>query len=110
LWSAGEDLGCLKHLVGGQQLQIDYKPETTSLEKAEFGESGYSIGAVVMNWILVGMSRIWLDNLGHKIMHVIQLFMMVSCGHKNEDESMLRTIVGSLLLSMCLLLTFQYQH
>jgi hypothetical protein len=40
---------CLKHLVVGQQLHIDYKPETTSVEKAEFGESGYSIGAVIMN-------------------------------------------------------------
>jgi hypothetical protein len=51
LWSAG-DLGggeCLKHLVGGQQLHIDYKHETTSVEKAEVGESGYSIGAVNMN-------------------------------------------------------------
>jgi len=40
---------CLKHLVGGQQLHIEYKHETTSVEKAEFGESGYSIGAVIMN-------------------------------------------------------------
>jgi len=40
---------CLKHLVFGQQLHIVYKPETTSVEKAEYGESGYSIGAVIMN-------------------------------------------------------------
>ena len=31
---------CLKHQVGGQQLHIDYKPETTTVEKAEVGESG----------------------------------------------------------------------
>jgi hypothetical protein len=62
----------LKHLVGGQQLHIDYKPYTTSLEKAEIGVSGNSIGAVIRNWqILVGMSRIWLDSLGNKIIHVI---------------------------------------
>jgi len=30
---AGE---CLKHLVVGQQLHIDYKHEKTSVEKAEF--------------------------------------------------------------------------
>ena len=40
---------CLKHLVGGQQLHIDYKHDTTSVEKADVGESGYSIGAVIMN-------------------------------------------------------------
>jgi hypothetical protein len=40
---------CLKHLVVGQQLHIDYKSETTSVEKAEVAESGYSIGALVMN-------------------------------------------------------------
>ena len=40
---------CLKHLVGGQQLHIDYGPETTAVEKAEFGESGYSVGTVIMN-------------------------------------------------------------
>jgi hypothetical protein len=69
---------CLKHLVGGQQLHIDHKPETTSLEKVEFGVSGYSIGAVIRNWqILVGMSRIWLDTYGHKVMDVIQFHMMV---------------------------------
>jgi hypothetical protein len=39
----------LKHLVGGRQLHIDYRPETTSVEKAEVAESGYSIGAVIMN-------------------------------------------------------------
>jgi hypothetical protein len=39
----------LKHLLSGQQLHIDYTPETTSVEKADVGESGYSIGAVVMN-------------------------------------------------------------
>ena len=40
---------CLKHLIVGQQLHIDYKPETTSVEKADVGESGYSIGTVIMN-------------------------------------------------------------
>jgi hypothetical protein len=35
--------------VGGQQLYIDYKHEKTSVEKAEVVESGYSIGAVIMN-------------------------------------------------------------
>jgi hypothetical protein len=30
----------LKHLMNGQQLHIDYKPETTSVEKAMFGASG----------------------------------------------------------------------
>jgi hypothetical protein len=40
---------CLKHLLGGQQFHIDYKPETNSVEKAEFGEFGYSIGAMIMN-------------------------------------------------------------
>jgi hypothetical protein len=40
---------CLKHLVVGQQLHIDYNHETSSVEKVEFGESGYSIGAVIMN-------------------------------------------------------------
>ena len=38
----------LKHLTNGQQLHIDYKPGTTSVEKAMFGKSGYSIGAVKM--------------------------------------------------------------
>jgi len=38
----------LKHLVGGQQLHIDYKHEKTSVEKAEVVESGYSLGAVIM--------------------------------------------------------------
>ena len=40
---------CLKHLVVGQQLHIDYGPITTSAEKAMVGKSGYSIGAVIMN-------------------------------------------------------------
>jgi len=40
---------CFEHLVGGQQLHIDYRPETTTVEKAEVGESGYSTGTVVMN-------------------------------------------------------------
>jgi len=39
----------LKHLMNGQQLHIDYKTETTSVEKAVVGASGYSIGAVIMN-------------------------------------------------------------
>jgi hypothetical protein len=39
----------LKHLAVGQRLHVDYKPETTSVEKAEVDESGYSIGAVIMN-------------------------------------------------------------
>jgi len=39
---------CLKHLTNGQQLHVEYKPEITSVEKAMFGESGYSIGAVKM--------------------------------------------------------------
>ena len=30
---------CLKHQVGGQQLHIDYKSETTTVKKAEVGES-----------------------------------------------------------------------
>ena len=33
---------CLKHVVVGQQLHIDYRPETTMV-----GKSGYSIGAVI---------------------------------------------------------------
>jgi len=40
---------CLKHLVGGKQLHIVYKPETSSAEKAEVAGSGNSIGAVIMN-------------------------------------------------------------
>jgi len=40
---------CLKHLVVGQQLHIDYKPEANALEKVMVAESGYSIGAVIMN-------------------------------------------------------------
>ena len=40
---------CLKHLVGGHQMHIDYRPETTSVEKEEVAESGYSIGTVVTN-------------------------------------------------------------
>jgi len=40
---------CLKHLVVGQQLHIDYKPEATAVEKAMVTESGYSIGAVIMS-------------------------------------------------------------
>jgi hypothetical protein len=40
---------CLKHLVVGQQLHIDYKHKITSVKKAEFAESGYSIGDVIMN-------------------------------------------------------------
>jgi hypothetical protein len=39
----------LKHLVVGQPLHIDYRHETTSVEKAEVAESGYSIGAMIMN-------------------------------------------------------------
>jgi hypothetical protein len=39
----------VKHLVGGQHLYIDYRPEKASVEKAEVAESGYSIGAVIMN-------------------------------------------------------------
>jgi len=31
---------CLKHLVGGRQLHIDYKLETATVKKAEVGESG----------------------------------------------------------------------
>jgi len=31
---------CLKQLVGGRQLHIDYKPETATVEKVEVGESG----------------------------------------------------------------------
>ena len=31
---------CLKHLVFGQQLHSDCKPETATVEKAEVGESG----------------------------------------------------------------------
>ena len=46
IWDDGE---CFKHLVSGQQLQIDYRPETTSVEKADVAESGYSIGSVIMN-------------------------------------------------------------
>ena len=36
---------CLKHLVDGQQLLIDYKPETNLVEKAVVAESG----AMIMN-------------------------------------------------------------
>jgi hypothetical protein len=39
----------VKHLVGDQQLHIDYRPDTTSVEKAEVAELVYSIGAVIMN-------------------------------------------------------------
>ena len=49
---------CLKHLVVGQKLHIDYKPETTTVEKAMFAESGYSIGTVITNYqIFLGVSR-----------------------------------------------------
>ena len=48
---------CLKCLIGGQQLLIDYKTETNLVEKAVFAESGYSIGAMIMNYqTLVGVS------------------------------------------------------
>jgi hypothetical protein len=40
---------CLKHLMSGQQLHIDYTPKKTSVQKAMVGESGYNIGAVIMN-------------------------------------------------------------
>ena len=40
---------CLKGLMGGQELHIDYKSETNLVEKAVVAESGYSIGAVIMN-------------------------------------------------------------
>jgi hypothetical protein len=30
-------------------MHIDYKPETTSVEKVEIGESGYSIGNIIKN-------------------------------------------------------------
>jgi len=43
------DCECLKHLVVGQQLHIDCKPQATAVEKAMVAESGYSIGAVIMN-------------------------------------------------------------
>jgi len=35
----------MEHPVVGQKLHIDYKPQTTSIEKAYVGESGYNIGA-----------------------------------------------------------------
>jgi hypothetical protein len=102
---------CLKHLVGGQQLHIDYKPETLSVERSEVSGSVYSIGAMIMNeQTLVGVSKVWLDGCAHKVIHVIHLRMMVLCGHTNEDENTLRTIFCSLLLSTCLLHAFQYQH
>jgi hypothetical protein len=44
-----DDGVCLKHLMSGQHLIIDYTPETTSVDKAMVGESGYSIGAMIMN-------------------------------------------------------------
>jgi len=44
-----DDVVCLKHLVGSKQLHIDYRLETISVEKAEYDESGYSIGNVIMN-------------------------------------------------------------
>jgi len=44
-----DDVECLKHLVGGTQLHIDYRTETISVEKAENDESGYSIRIVIMN-------------------------------------------------------------
>jgi hypothetical protein len=40
---------CLRHLVGGKQPQIEYRPETTSNEKADVAKSGYSIGSMIMN-------------------------------------------------------------
>ena len=43
------DVECLKPLVGGQQLHIDHRPETTSVEKTDVAESGYSIGTMIMN-------------------------------------------------------------
>jgi hypothetical protein len=43
------DVECLKHLVDGQQLHVDHRPETTSVEKADVAESGYSIGSMIMN-------------------------------------------------------------
>jgi hypothetical protein len=43
------DVECLEHVVGGRQLHIDYRSETTSVEKADIAESGYSIGTVIMN-------------------------------------------------------------
>jgi hypothetical protein len=45
-----DDGECLKHLVGGKQLHIDYRPEATSVQKAEFAESGCSIETVIMNY------------------------------------------------------------
>jgi hypothetical protein len=43
------DVECLKHPVGGQQLHIDHRPETTSVEKADVAESGCSIVSMIMN-------------------------------------------------------------
>ena len=40
---------CLKCLIGGQELHIDYKSETNLVEKAVVVESGYSIGAMILN-------------------------------------------------------------
>jgi len=31
-----DDVVCLKRLVGGKQLHIDYRPETISVENAEY--------------------------------------------------------------------------
>jgi hypothetical protein len=43
------DVECLKHLVGGQQLHIDHRPDTTLVEKADAAELGYSTGSMIMN-------------------------------------------------------------
>jgi len=39
---------CLKHLVDGQKLHIDYRPEITSVVKADFAESDYNLGSMTM--------------------------------------------------------------
>jgi hypothetical protein len=46
MFGSGE---CLKHLVAGPQLHIDYKPETLSVERSEVALSQYSIGQMIMN-------------------------------------------------------------
>jgi len=43
------DVECFKHVVGGQQLHIDYRSETTSVGKTDIAETGYSIRTVIMN-------------------------------------------------------------
>jgi len=47
----------------GKQLHSDYRPETTSVGKAEVAESGYSIATVTVNWQINTCDSVMYDGI-----------------------------------------------